>query len=482
MKRRGAWSWVLKSFGVIVLLAVLLVVAGRFTVQSWPERAPGVRLEPGRPVVREADVTADNAYFHFRNLLQSPATSRWDAVPFARFNACGIEEGSATQLDAAVAAMAPALVCLRDAAACTNSQVPTVESFATLIPYVSPFLAAAKAQCVVAERAARAGDWGAAAAEYRVALRAADQVSRGGTVLHVLVNIAVSRFVCDSLRRVALEEAPPRDFLRAMDALLAELDAGQESFAECIRYEYLCWQNSLPEFYSAPLEMFSLGDGQARTDGGWKRVLAKPLLWLAGSSPERTLEHMAAACSQMILIADAERFPRQRLMSVMPMLRPDGILQTVGYLTDDGVGRILVSLLMPAMDNALERYFGQRAVFRGTRCVLAIRGYELERGRVPERLEDLVPGWLAALPEDPFAVVPAPMRYVMTDGEWKVYSLGPDAVDHRARYDGWSTLERAHHGDACDFVMGLDEPGRRCADYEKALRQPAVGLSCPARN
>ena len=191
---------------------------------------------------------------------------------------------------------------------------------------------------------------------------------------------------------------------------------------------------------------------------------------------------MAAASSQMILIADAERFPRQRLMSVMPMLRPDGILQTVGYLTDDGVGRILESLLLPAMDNSLERFFGQRAVLRGTRCVLAIRGYELARGRVPERLEELVPEWLAALPEDPFAVVPAPMRYVVADGEWKVYSLGVDGVDHRARYDGLSQSERAHHGDACDLVMGLNEPSRRCADYEKSLRQPAVGLSCPARN
>ena len=141
MKRRGAVVVVLKALGVVVLLAAALILTGRFLVQPWPERAPGVVLEPARPILREADVTPDNAYYYLRQLAQTPATSRLDTT---RFAACGVEAGTVTQLEAWVQSMKPARAVLRSAANCANGQVPSVESFATQMPYISPFLMADK--------------------------------------------------------------------------------------------------------------------------------------------------------------------------------------------------------------------------------------------------------------------------------------------------------------------------------------------------
>lgn len=482
MKRRGAVVVVLKALGVVVLLAMALIIAGRFLVQPWPERAPGVVLEPARPILREADVTPDNGYYYLRQIVQPSATSQWDKTCFSEFAACGWGKGTSTQLEAWVQSMEPAQELLRNAADCANGQVPTVDSFSVLVPYVSPFLTAARSACVMAEQAAARGDWSAAEDHYRVALRTADQISRGGTVLHVLVNLAIARVACDSLRRTALERTPPSDFFKHMDALLDELDRNLEPFAECIRYEYLCWRNSMPEFYRAPLEMFSLGDSEGKGGHAWIKIIKWPVLWLMGSTPARTLGHMAATCSQMILLADVDRFPRRSFATVVPGFERAGLLQTIGLFTDDGMGRILMTLLVPAMDNAMERYFGHRVALRGTRCVLAIRAYELKTGQVPDRLDDLVPGYLSVVPDDCFAPAASPFRFAKADGAWVVYSVGPDGVDNRAQYDWLSQKDRGAHGRECDVMFGVDEAARRCAEYDKEQAGLPAGLSCPARN
>ena len=235
----------------------------------------------------------------------------------------------------------------------------------------------------------------------------------------------------------------------------------------------------MSEFYRAPRRFFSIGDAEDQTEGAWFNVIKWPALWLMGSTPARTLGHMAATCSQMILLADVDRFPRRSFAMVVPGFELAGLLQTIGLFTDDGMGRILMTLLVPAMDNAMERYWGHRVALRGTRCVLAIRAYELKTGRVPDRLEELVPGYLSAVPDDCFAPVPSPFRFAKRDDGWVVYSVGPDGVDNRARYDGLSQSDRAAHGTECDVIFGLDESARRCAEYVDAQSHPSVGVSCP---
>lgn len=59
---------------------------------------------------------------------------------------------------------------------------------------------------------------------------------------------------------------------------------------------------------------------------------------------------------------------------------------------------------------------------------LAIQAYRAERGSYPEKLEGLVPGYLARLPEDPFAPG-SPFRYRRKGATFLLYSAGPDGRD-----------------------------------------------------
>ena len=56
------------------------------------------------------------------------------------------------------------------------------------------------------------------------------------------------------------------------------------------------------------------------------------------------------------------------------------------------------------------------------RAAFAVRAFELEKGAPPARLEDLVPGLLPAVPEDPFRG--GPLRLEVREGGWSVLGTG----------------------------------------------------------
>ncbi|MCH7727332.1 MAG: hypothetical protein IH991_12755 [Planctomycetes bacterium] len=58
---------------------------------------------------------------------------------------------------------------------------------------------------------------------------------------------------------------------------------------------------------------------------------------------------------------------------------------------------------------------------------LAIRAHRLEQGQLPAKLEDLVPEYLPAVPQDPFAQRPLVYRVVKND--FLLYSVGPNKKD-----------------------------------------------------
>jgi len=59
---------------------------------------------------------------------------------------------------------------------------------------------------------------------------------------------------------------------------------------------------------------------------------------------------------------------------------------------------------------------------------LALRAYQGERGRYPDRLEALVPAYLKRVPPDPFGKGGAPI-YRPEGSRYVLYSLGPDGKD-----------------------------------------------------
>ena len=83
---------------------------------------------------------------------------------------------------------------------------------------------------------------------------------------------------------------------------------------------------------------------------------------------------------------------------------------------------------------------------------LAAERYRLDKGQFPKRLEDLVPGYLKAVPLDPFD--DKPLRYWVTEREVVIYSIGDDLADS--------------NGD----VAALVPPGSQPGDWGFVLLKP----------
>jgi hypothetical protein len=80
-------------------------------------------------------------------------------------------------------------------------------------------------------------------------------------------------------------------------------------------------------------------------------------------------------------------------------------------------------------------------------CELALRAHRVECGNFPERLADLIPQYLSAVPEDPFSEKP-PIYRRQSSG-YALYSVGPDGKD-----DGGKPLDyKTYLGD-----VTWDEP------------------------
>ncbi|MGE5609216.1 MAG: hypothetical protein ACM359_08175 [Bacillota bacterium] len=90
----------------------------------------------------------------------------------------------------------------------------------------------------------------------------------------------------------------------------------------------------------------------------------------------------------------------------------------------------LASLLLPAPDLAVNRYYRHLTNRRMAAIALAIGLYAKDHnGNRPGSLKELVPAYLPAVPQDPFAPDGAPIRYLPGSANPRLYSVGENGVD-----------------------------------------------------
>lgn len=131
----------------------------------------------------------------------------------------------------------------------------------------------------------------------------------------------------------------------------------------------------------------------------------------------------------------------------------------------------LLTYLLPAYGSAIRTYYRSDALLQCTAVAIAIKLYEADHGKRPDNLAQLVPGYLPAIPIDPFSNTGEPIRYnpqgvipgvldelFMSDeqrekllqlklGPYPVlYSVGEDGTD-----DGGGPLLLDRHGTLGNF-------------------------------
>ncbi|NOX58569.1 MAG: hypothetical protein GXP29_06885 [Planctomycetes bacterium] len=104
------------------------------------------------------------------------------------------------------------------------------------------------------------------------------------------------------------------------------------------------------------------------------------------------------------------------------------------------VGRGLGDLLYDGISNAAYEGFIAVEMARLSRrrmaaTSLAIRLFEVDHGRRPVKLDELIPDYLESIPRDPFASGNASIQYLPTANPPVLYSIGRDGVDDGSRFE-----------------------------------------------
>ena len=90
--------------------------------------------------------------------------------------------------------------------------------------------------------------------------------------------------------------------------------------------------------------------------------------------------------------------------------------------------RTLSGLSLSSYASAARRENEGIALQRLALTALAIESFANDTGRVPEKLEELTPKFLAELPEDPFTGLE--LKYRRSERGYVAYSVGPDRQDN----------------------------------------------------
>jgi hypothetical protein len=109
----------------------------------------------------------------------------------------------------------------------------------------------------------------------------------------------------------------------------------------------------------------------------------------------------------------------------------------------------LTSIIAPAISTALRSSATAQAAHAAAVVAVAMTRFRIDRGSYPSKLEELVPTYLEEIPADPFDG--KPLRLISKDGQWIVYSIGPDGKD-----DGGAPYDFTKH--TGDIVFTLKSP------------------------
>lgn len=94
--------------------------------------------------------------------------------------------------------------------------------------------------------------------------------------------------------------------------------------------------------------------------------------------------------------------------------------------------KLISGLMLPSLKRVAPKFTAMEARRRSGLLAIAIERFRLgNRGRLPDRLEDLVPSYVAEVPVDPFDG--KPLRYKSLEKGFVVYSVGADRADNSGR-------------------------------------------------
>ncbi len=245
------------------------------------------------------------------------------------------------------------------------------------------------------------GDANAAVGSIKDGLRLSDSLRREPALICYLMRISGVSMALGGLEHSLSLTAFQDEQLQELGAALART-GGTLGLTEALVTERCC----MVEVWRDPSLLGSSGQSiRVRLLPGMRGA------WLAD-----ILDSMEARIEASKL-PPGERLKRFRQM--------DNEIQQLSFL------HMMIKMVTPALTRVAELDLRLQAHLDLARAALAVERYRLATGKVPEKLEELVPQYLEQVPIDPFDN--QPIRYQRTQPGYLLYSVDTDGQDNGGR-------------------------------------------------
>jgi hypothetical protein len=374
------------------------VAAGRLC------KAAGGSVVRAQPVVR----TASGSSFNSRAAVGSAAgAGRLPDPPMPsnplppRADETGVP---LAQVRAVVARNRPALARLRQGFRKTYRN-PPVQTFDQTFPEIDDFRELGRVLLTEGKLAEREGRLDHATRSYLDCLRLGVDVPRGGGLLHGIEGLQIQKMGLQAL--LGLVDRLDGRTAAAAAREMSRLDAQAPTAAEVLSTE--------KEWYTA-----GLLEKLERTKV-WREFAAWPNVINNTSPVVETLTALQFSFTPKRRIIDEVRREMDALIAAAR--RPYYAATPAPPQSDYLMWRIFVT--RNAFEGASEWWAQRNAHWRIAQARLAVQTYEQQHGALPPSLSALVPAYLSAVPQDPYA--PQPLVYRRQGTRALVYSRGSGA-------------------------------------------------------
>ncbi|MEN6641267.1 MAG: hypothetical protein ABFE08_02340 [Armatimonadia bacterium] len=294
-------------------------------------------------------------------------------------------------------------------------RIPLPTAFDEMLPYLADFRGLVRLLAMEAEVKRIEGDYGAAAESALDALRVGQAASTQRILISGLVGIA-----SEAIAFASLDETIPGLSAAECKTVLAQLLEIERT--------------------RVPVAEWLTGE-EVLTRGYFKQIVIDPKKheqFLAeakdlGPEADKVLAELGPKGWEYI----GETYEALQQYAALP-----GAKRPAEPAVPDST---FMKMIVPAMTRVVFKADQSLTAFRLHEAELAVRAYLLETGRLPESLTALVPGYLPAVPADPFGE--GPLRAKAATNSLLIYSVGPDGVDDGGKPHKEQFTSRESKGD-----------------------------------
>jgi hypothetical protein len=424
---------VLKWLGLTLMaLALLLFIGFRWGLTPLPKPPRGVRITPLRPPLEVEEIKADNAAFYYLQAVKQMKDYKQSKESEDQMTALlnGDPSGDTAAIKQTLADCAESLELVRKGASMKSCQMPMLHPAA--FGYMSHLKQLARFLFCRGKLARRDGNREQARDEYLTVVKFGRDCATGGPVLSMLVGNAISGMGTKGLRTLVLESTLPPKMSKTVAVELMRLEADSTPLAETLRYELISHEQLMD---ANVFNTNHVANSLAFSRDAWHRL-------------------NVAAYGDMIQEAQKPYWQGETKKVFRKwQLSGKGLLLS---MFNRPIPRIMLSMLLPTLEQTFSRATRHSADLRATAVVCALMGYARVHGGPPERLDQLVPDFLSAVPLDPFDG--KPLRYRREGDGWVVWSVGSDMKDDNAAWHEFKYRKEANRREGGDIYFKSTEP------------------------